>query len=96
MVLDRNKEPMNYLLYLFLYFGSRNHGVIVPVFVYTLPNTFKVDMHVVAPFNFVVPDTFNTLRFVSLIDKLFKILNNVVDVAFKLLIDYVELVDKVF
>jgi hypothetical protein len=68
----------------------------VPVFVYTLPNTFKVDMHVAAPFNFVVPDTFNTLRCVSLIDKLFKLLNNVVDVAFKLLIDYVELVDKLF
>ncbi len=56
--------------------------------------TFNEDMHVVAPFNFEVPDTFNALRFVYLIDELLKMLNNVVDVAFKSLINRVELLEN--
>jgi hypothetical protein len=57
-------------------------------------------MHVVALFNVVVPDTFKDDNNVELPETTnllkFVLFNNVVDVAFKLLIDNIEFVDKLF
>jgi hypothetical protein len=73
---------------------------VIILFNVVVPDTFNDDKHVVKLFNVVVPITDNddnnvdapaTYKLVKLV-----LLNNVVDVAFKLLIDNVELVDKLF
>jgi hypothetical protein len=102
------KSPLIVVLF-FKYVVSLTYNLFVPRFgspIPTLPpnvvipDTVSDDKHIVVLFNVVVPDTFNddknvddpkTNKFVKLV--LFKI---VVDVAFKLLIDNVELVDKLF
>ena len=65
-----------------------------------LPTTFNVEFIVVALFNVVFPETFNDDNNVDelLTYKLVKLvlLNILVDVAFKLLIDNIELVDNEF
>ena len=64
------------------------------------PDTVKAELHVNALFNIVLPDTNNVETNVDApeTNKLVKLvlLNNVVDVAFKLLIDKIEDVDKLF
>jgi hypothetical protein len=60
-----------------------------------LPDTLNDEIHVVELFNFVVPDTFRLFTFnVVALDNEFKLLKIVVDVAFRLFIDNVELVDS--
>ncbi len=59
----------------------------VALFNVAVPATFKVDIQVVTPFNFVVPEKFKLERLVYLVkndcpDKLFKLINIVVEVVF--------------
>ena len=64
------------------------------------PTTFNVLFIVDAQFNVVNPDTFNDDNNVDWLDTIkfvkFVLLNIVVDVLFKLLIDNIEFVDKLF
>jgi hypothetical protein len=72
---------------------------VVELFNVVEPDTFNDDIHVVELFNVVVPDTFKLLMLLMLMDLLNYLMiyvNNVVDVAFKLVIDNVELVDNEF